>query len=63
MIPIVLLSIVLVGAIMLAMAVGTLFSRNKCLRGSCGGLSSDLDARGVSCDTCPLRAKSETRES
>ena len=62
MIPIVLLSIVLVGAIMLAMAVGTLFSRNKCLRGSCGGLSSGLEARGVSCDTCPLRPKSDSRE-
>lgn len=58
MIDVILLSIAVVGAAMLAMAVGTLFSRNRCLRGSCGGLhSGDLETRGITCDTCPLRSE------
>lgn len=53
---IILLSIVIVGAAMLALAIGAIFSRNSCVRGSCGGLqSSDLETRGLTCGTCPLR--------
>jgi hypothetical protein len=36
MIMVILLSIVVVAVVMIAMAVGTIFS-NRCLRGSCGG--------------------------
>jgi hypothetical protein len=58
MIEIAVVSIVIVGVIMLAMAVGLLGSRNRCLRGSCGGLQSgELESRGLSCETCPLRGK------
>jgi hypothetical protein len=60
MIEIAIVSIVVVGVVMLAMAVGLLGSRNRCLRGSCGGLQSGrLEARGLSCETCPLRRKNE----
>lgn len=53
---VILLSIVVVGVAMLAMAVGALVSRNRCLRGSCGGLQAGaLEIRGVTCDTCPSR--------
>ena len=56
MIGVVIVSIVVVGVIMLAMAVGLLGSRNRCLRGSCGGLQSGaLESRGLTCETCPLR--------
>jgi hypothetical protein len=59
-IGVVIVSIVIVGVIMLAMAVGMLGSRNRCLRGSCGGLQSNvLEARGLSCETCPLRRKAD----
>ena len=60
MIEVAIVSIVIVGVVMLAMAVGLLGSRNRCLRGSCGGLQSRaLDARGLSCETCPLRRTHE----
>lgn len=56
MIEMAVVSIVVVGVVMLAMAVGLLGSRNRCLRGSCGGLqSSTLESRGLTCETCPLR--------
>ena len=58
MIEIAVVSIVVVGVVMLAMAVGLLGSRNRCLRGSCGGLqSSALESRGLTCETCPLRRR------
>jgi hypothetical protein len=60
MIEVAIVSIVIVGVVMLAMAVGLLGSRNRCLRGSCGGLQSEaLETRGLTCETCPLRR--ETR--
>lgn len=52
---IVLISAVIIGAAMLAMAVGVLFS-NRCLRGSCGG--PDVigpDGESLACATCPHR--------
>ncbi|MDP1806932.1 MAG: (Na+)-NQR maturation NqrM [Acidimicrobiales bacterium] len=54
MIGLVLLSIGLVGAIMLAMAVGMLFT-GRCLRGSCGGLQPAGPGDETACDTCPMR--------
>jgi hypothetical protein len=51
----VLLTAALIGLAMLAMAVGTIFSR-RCLRGSCGG--PDVlgpDGQTLTCDTCPRR--------
>ncbi len=57
----VLISAVIIGAAMVAMAVGVLFG-NRCLRGSCGG--PDVigpDGESLACATCPHR--SEDRES
>lgn len=52
----VLLAIGVVGLIMLAMAVGPIFSRTRCLRGSCGGLQpGGADDPGLACDACPMR--------
>lgn len=50
-----LLTVAVIAAIMLAMAVGLLF-RYPCLRGSCGG-EDPLDANGESlrCAACPKR--------
>jgi hypothetical protein len=51
----VLLTILVIGLAMLAMAVGAMFS-NRCLRGSCGG--PDVlgpDGEPLTCETCPLR--------
>lgn len=55
MIGLIVLSVVVVGALMLIMAVGLLGARPRCLRGSCGGLDA-LEAAGhdLKCDTCPL---------
>ena len=58
----VLISIVVVAAAMLAMSVGVLFS-NRCLRGSCGG--PDVvgpDGDSLSCATCPNREKQDEAE-
>ncbi|HJO39567.1 MAG: (Na+)-NQR maturation NqrM [Vicinamibacterales bacterium] len=52
-----LLTALVIGAAMLVMAVGVVFS-NRCLRGSCGG--PDVlgpDGAPLSCDTCPRRAE------
>lgn len=57
----VLISAVVIGAAMIAMAVGVLFG-NRCLRGSCGG--PDVvgpDGESLACATCPHR--NETKES
>lgn len=57
------LSVAVIALVMLAMAVGAMFS-NRCLRGSCGG--PDVlgpDGQSLSCDTCPLRGNPEPRES
>jgi len=56
MTAIVLLSIVVIGLVMLAMAVGAIFS-NRCLRGSCGG--PDVlgpNGEALTCEGCPRRS-------
>jgi uncharacterized protein len=59
MTAVILLSVAIVALVMLAMAVGTLFS-NRCLRGSCGGPEVlSPDGQSLSCDTCPLRRKEQ----
>lgn len=59
---ILLLSIGIIAAAMLAMAAGLLLS-GKCLRGSCGG-PDVLDAKGESlkCATCPNRGAGPNRK-
>jgi hypothetical protein len=53
MTAIILLSIVVVGLAMLAMAVGAIFS-NRCLRGSCGGPEVlGPGGESLSCNGCP----------
>jgi len=53
----VLISAVVIGAAMLAMAVGVLFS-NRCLRGSCGGPDViGVDGESLACATCPHRGE------
>lgn len=55
----VLISAVIIGAAMMAMAVGVLFS-NRCLRGSCGG--PDVigpDGESLACATCPHRGEAK----
>lgn len=52
-------TIVIVGVIMLAMAVGPMVS-GRCLRGSCGGPDIvGADGEPLSCDQCPLRGRSQ----
>lgn len=51
------LAVVLIGAAVLAMAVGVLF-RRPCLRGSCGGPAViGPDGEKISCSGCPNRNK------
>ncbi len=47
-----LLTVALIGAAMLAMAVGVLM-RRPCLRGSCGGPAKLGDGRTIACVGCP----------
>jgi len=48
---------VLIGAAVLAMAVGVIFKR-PCLRGSCGGPAViGRDGEKISCSDCPNRNK------
>jgi hypothetical protein len=55
MMVVLLLSVGIVAAVMLAMAVGVLVSR-PCLRGSCGALGFLVDEDGgAPCEACPLR--------
>jgi hypothetical protein len=57
MLLVLLLSIVVVGAAMAAMAVGVVLS-NRCLRGSCGGPEVlGPDGQPLSCDACPARRR------
>ena len=55
-----LLAVALIGLAMAGMAVG-LLSKNRCLRGSCGG-PDVLDAQGESlrCGACPRNESGET---
>jgi hypothetical protein len=51
------LAAVLIGAAVLAMAIGVLF-RRPCLRGSCGGPAViGPDGEKISCSGCPNRNK------
>ena len=51
------LAVVLIGAAVLAMAVGVIF-RRPCLRGSCGGPAViGRDGEKISCSDCPNRNK------
>jgi len=51
------LAAVLIGAAVLAMAVGVIFKR-PCLRGSCGGPAVvGPDGEKISCSDCPNRTK------
>ena len=51
------LAAVLIGAAVLAMAVGVIFKR-PCLRGSCGGPAAvGPDGEKISCSDCPNRNK------
>ena len=52
-----LLAAVLIGAGVLAMAVGVIF-RRPCLRGSCGGpAAANAEGERLSCATCPNRRR------
>jgi hypothetical protein len=51
------LALLLIGAGVLAMAVGVIF-RRPCLRGSCGGKGiTTPDGQRLSCATCPNRQR------
>ncbi len=53
------LALLLIGAGVLAMAVGVIF-RRPCLRGSCGGPAvTGPDGQSLSCATCPNRRRPE----
>jgi hypothetical protein len=55
-----LLVAVLIGAAMIAMAIGVIF-RRPCLRGSCGGSAVvGPDGEKLSCDDCPRRSGGAT---
>jgi hypothetical protein len=55
MTAVIVLSVIVVAIVMLAMAVGAIFS-NRCLRGSCGGPEVlGPNGESLSCETCPLR--------
>ncbi len=52
-----LISIVVIGIAMAAMAVGVMLS-DRCLRGSCGGPEVlGPDGQPISCDACPARRR------
>jgi len=51
------LALLLIGAGVLAMAIGVIF-RRPCLRGSCGGKGiTTPDGERLSCATCPNRRR------
>jgi hypothetical protein len=57
------LSALVIGIAMLAMAVGVLLS-NRCLRGSCGGPEIlGPNGESLACATCPNRSRSSEDES
>lgn len=54
------LALVLIGAGVLAMAIGVM-CRRPCLRGSCGGPAATTpDGQRLSCATCPNRRRDAT---
>lgn len=53
-------TLLLIGAGVLAMAIGVMF-RRPCLRGSCGGPEAKTtDGESISCATCPNRKNKPT---
>lgn len=62
MMGVILLSILVVGMIMLAMALGQRATK-RCLRGSCGGLGAGDDTSDErACQGCSLRPKTRPPE-
>ena len=56
------LTILAIGILMAAMAVGVIFSR-KSLRGSCGGADVvDCDGESLACGSCPNKAENQARK-
>jgi len=56
------LTILAIGVLMAAMAIGVIV-KNKSLRGSCGGPDIvDCDGESLACGTCPNRAEKEARK-
>ena len=56
------ITILVIGALMAAMAVGVIF-KNKSLRGSCGGPDVvDCDGESLACGTCPNKAEHQARK-
>jgi hypothetical protein len=56
------LTVLVIGALMAAMAIGVIVKNNS-LRGSCGGPDIvDCDGESLACGTCPNRAEKEARK-
>lgn len=56
------LTILAIGVLMAAMAIGVIFSR-KSLRGSCGGADVvDCDGESLACGSCPNKAEHQARK-
>ena len=56
------ITILAIGMLMTAMAIGVIFSR-KSLRGSCGGADVvDCDGESLACGACPNKAGNQARK-
>lgn len=56
------LTILAIGILMAAMAIGVIFSR-KSLRGSCGGPDVvDCDGESLACGSCPNKTEHQARK-
>ncbi|MDA0206584.1 MAG: (Na+)-NQR maturation NqrM [Acidobacteria bacterium] len=56
------ITILAIGILMAAMAVGVIFNR-KSLRGSCGGADVvDCDGESLACGSCPNKADNQARK-
>ncbi len=63
LLPVFVLALAVIGAGVLAMAVGVMF-RRPCLRGSCGGpAAKSASGESLSCATCPNRKRGDNRKS
>jgi hypothetical protein len=56
--PILAVTLVLIGAAVIALAIGPLFGR-RCIRGSCGGAAGAHDDDRIACEGCPNRPARE----
>jgi hypothetical protein len=62
MLGLVAITILAIGMLMAAMAIGVIFSR-KSLRGSCGGADVvDCDGESLACGSCPNKAENQARK-